>query len=621
MTKRTQILVGVLLVLALVLTGCGRGRTTEEPTEAPAAEAPLAEAESATDTPEPEATVEEAAADTAEPEATVEEATAEPEATAAETEAAAGTEQVAMGGVVFDAVNEYMSNIPEGFMAVGDIEKFKEILDTGEATLIDVREPSEYEAGHIPGAVNIPLRTLAQNLDKVPSDAPVMVYCASGHRAGMATSSLRSLGYDNVRAYPPGFKGWSEAGEEVSTDAVEGETYDVPEIDPELMAAVDGFLSNIPEGWYAVGDVEKFEAALDAGAPLFDVREPGEFEEGSIPGAVNVPIREVAARSAEIPMDEQSFVYCASGFRAALSTAALHILGHEGVRSFPPGYPGWEAADGEAAGEGAEVPAEVAAAVESDTAVVDGVDAFLSAIPEGFLAVGQIDAFQDAIANTNPYLIDVREPSEYEEGHIPGAVNIPLRTLADNLDQVPTDQPVFVYCASGHRAGQALASLGMLGYDNVKAFPPGWKGWTAADGEVSTDAVEPGTFELPEIDPQMLAAVADYLNNIPEGRLAVHDAQELADAMDNGAVVIDVREPSEYAEGYIPGAINIPLRTLAQNLDQVPTDQPVVVYCASGHRAAIALASLRAMGYSNVRAFPGGYPAWEAAGEEVAVAQ
>ncbi|MEZ4674935.1 MAG: rhodanese-like domain-containing protein [Caldilineaceae bacterium] len=76
------------------------------------------------------------------------------------------------------------------------------------------------------------------------------------------------------------------------------------------------------------------------------------------------------------------------------------------------------------------------------------------------------------LENASPVLIDVREESEYAEGHIPGAINIPIHTLAQNLDKIPTDQPVMVYCASGHRAGMATASLQALGYSNVKAFLP-----------------------------------------------------------------------------------------------------------------------------------------------------
>ena len=88
------------------------------------------------------------------------------------------------------------------------------------------------------------------------------------------------------------------------------------------------------------------------------------------------------------------------------------------------------------------------------------------------------------LENAAPYLIDVRTPAEYAEGHIPGAVNIPLRTLADNLDQIPSDENVVVYCASGHRAGMATSTLRSLGYDNVKAFPGGWKAWSEAENVV-----------------------------------------------------------------------------------------------------------------------------------------
>jgi len=98
------------------------------------------------------------------------------------------------------------------------------------------------------------------------------------------------------------------------------------------------------------------------------------------------------------------------------------------------------------------------------------VDEYLQAIPDGFYAIGDIQVFKDGVEASGALVIDVRETSEYEEGHIPGAVNIPIRTLAQNLDKIPTDTQVYVYCASGFRAAQSLASLGMLGYDNVLSW-------------------------------------------------------------------------------------------------------------------------------------------------------
>lgn len=591
MSKRMMSLLSVFVVLALMLGACGGGEAA--PTATPAA---VLAQETPTPVP-PTATPEPTAAPTEAPAA---------EAPAAE---AAAPAETAAGDLVA-MVNEFAANIPDGWMNTGKIEDVKAAIENG-AYVIDVREASEYAEGHIPGAVNIPIRTLAQNLAQVPSDQPVLIYCASGHRAGMAAAALRQLGYDNVKAFAGGWKAWSGANEEAATEATAPGAFTAKEVSPEMLAAVDSFLSAIPEGFYSLGTVEKLQEAIDNGAVLIDVREESEFAEGAIAGAINIPLRTLIANLDQIPQDQPVVTYCASGYRSALANGMLHTLGYGNVRSFPPGYGAWEAAQGEAG----EVPAEVAAAVTSDFDIVTAVDAWLAALPEGFLAVGKLDAFKDAIANTNPLLIDVREESEYAEGHIPGAINIPIRTLAQNLDKVPADTPVFIYCASGHRAGTALAALGLLGYDNVKSFPPGWKGWSGAGEEASTEAVAAVTVTPKEVDPEMLAAVDEFLVNIPEGYYSVGAVEKMAEAIGAGALPLDVREVSEFDQGHIAGAPNLPIRTLAQNLDSIPTDQPVIVYCASGHRAAISNAALHILGLDNVRSFPAGYGAWESAGE------
>jgi rhodanese-related sulfurtransferase len=267
-----------------------------------------------------------------------------------------------------------------------------------------------------------------------------------------------------------------------------------------------------------------------------------------------------------------------------------------------------------------EEPAEVVeAAPVSEFDVTAAVSDYLATIPEGYLAVGKIDAFKDMM-NAGALVVDVREVAEYDEGHIPGSINIPLRTLAQNLDKLPTDRPIVTTCQSGFRASQAASALQMLGYDNTRSFTPSYKGWTEAEEPVSTDVVAVETYSVPEIAPELLAAVDIYLSNIPEGYLSVGTVEKLNEAVANGAVVIDVREATEYDEGHIPGAINIPLRTLGQNLDQIPTDAPVIIHCQSGHRAALATAALQTMGFTNVRAFPPGFAGWTSAGEPIAMA-
>ena len=492
-------------------------------------------------------------------------------------------------------VANYFTNIPEGYMAV-KMDAFKEILALDEALIIDLREPSEYEEGHVEGAINIPLRTLADNLDKIPTDRPVVVYCASGHRAGMGTSALRILGYDNVRSFAPGIKGWKAAEEPLSTDAVVADLVEVPEIDATLLAAVGDFLATIPEGWLAVKTVDSLQEAVDNGAMVIDVRQPSEFAEGAIDGAVNIPLRDLSEELADLPNDQMIVVYCASGHRAALATGALQVAGFANARSFPGGYSAWNTA--------------VTTASTPDMVAVVG--EYLTQIPQGFNAL-KLDPFVELLASADPVVIDVREEGEYAEGHIPGAINIPLRTLTSNLDLVPMDQPVVVYCASGHRAGFATTALQTIGYNNVRAFAPSWKAWAAAEMEVSMDAVEPTVYGMADVDTAVLAEVDNFVATIPEGWLALKTVDDLQAILDNGAMLIDVREVSEFEAGHIDGAVNIPIRELADHLAELPEDQMIVVYCASGFRAALSTAALQEMGYTNVRSFPGGFAAWDAA--------
>lgn len=588
MSIRTMSIFSILLVVALVLGACGGGSPAPTATPAPvvlAQDTPTPVPPTATPVPT-EAPVVEAAA------------------TGAPAEEAA-SDLVAV-------IGEFVANIPDGWMNAGKIDDVKAAIENG-AYVIDVREVSEYEAGHIPGAVNIPIRTLAQNLDKIPTDQPVLVYCASGHRAGMAVAALRQLGYDNVRAFSGGWRAWSNAGEEVSTEDTAAGEFTPREIASKLLAAVDTFLTEIPEGYFMITTVEALDEAIENGAVLIDVRQENEHAEGAIPGSLNIPLRTLVSSLDQIPQDKPVVVYCATGYRSALATGILHTLGYDNVRAFPPSYGAWEAAHEEAG----DIPAEVAEAVVSDFEIVTAIDEWLSAVPEGYLAVGKVEAFRDILDNTQPLVIDVRETNEYTEGHIPGAINIPLRTITQNLDKIPADQPVFVYCGSGLRSGTALTALGLLGFDNVKAFPPGWRGWTAAGEEVSTEATEAAIVTPKEVNPEMLAAVEEFLINIPEGYFGVNSIEKVVEALDAGALAIDVREVGEFEQGHIPSAPNIPFRELAKNLDGIPTDQPVIVYCASGHRAAIANTALHLMGFSNARSMMPGFGAWEAAGEPV----
>ena len=81
------------------------------------------------------------------------------------------------------------------------MEKAKEMMDTQEVIVLDVREQDEFDSGHIPGAVLLPVGTIAEDtaaavIDEL--DMIVLVYCRSGNRSKTASQALADLGYTNV---------------------------------------------------------------------------------------------------------------------------------------------------------------------------------------------------------------------------------------------------------------------------------------------------------------------------------------------------------------------------------------------------------------------------------------
>ncbi|MCS6934555.1 MAG: rhodanese-like domain-containing protein [Chitinophagales bacterium] len=74
----------------------------------------------------------------------------------------------------------------------------------------------------------------------------------------------------------------------------------------------------------------------------------------------------------------------------------------------------------------------------------------------------------------------------------------------------------------------------------------------------------------------------------------------LEDALNNGAMLIDVRTPAEFKQGSVPGAINIPVEVIAEQTNRIPRHQPVVVFCRSGNRSERAKNILETKGYKNV---------------------
>lgn len=96
-----------------------------------------------------------------------------------------------------------------------DVESAKSLV--GKQLVLDVREPAEFAAGHLPGAINIPRGVLEFQIAGHPAfqgrqQADILVYCQSGGRSALATLALNQLGFDGAVSMAGGFKAWSDNG-------------------------------------------------------------------------------------------------------------------------------------------------------------------------------------------------------------------------------------------------------------------------------------------------------------------------------------------------------------------------------------------------------------------------
>jgi rhodanese-related sulfurtransferase len=568
MSKKLYLFFALLLAFSMMLSACGT--PAPAPTEAPAVEAPPVEAVVVTEAPVVE--------------------------------------------LDYPALfTDFWASIPadKGYGSVGAAKLNEELADKA-PFLLDVRETAEVEKdGYIEGAVNIPVRDLLNNLDKLPGlDDPIVVYCASGHRGGYTLMTLKMLGYTNVRNLGGGLGAWKKAELPVVTGSMPAaaEAVSTPIIENEaLFTTLNGFFTTMPDNFYSTkSDILATELAEKAPF-LLDVRSQAEVDkDGYIEGGVHIPFSDFLTSLDQLPADKASriVIYCASGHRGSMAAMALRLMGYTDVVNLGGGIGAWKTAKLPVAGW-------------VDWATVTG--EFVTGLPEGFYSTSA-DKLNAALAEAPVFIVDVREASEVEStGHIAGSIHIPVRDLLKNLDKLPgMDEKIVVTCASGHRGAFAMMALRLLGYTDVVNLGGGIGAWSKASLPLEAGLpAEAAVLGAPEVDAARLAALDAYFSALPEGFGAVKSADLNVELGNTPApFVLDVRtEAEKTADGYIEGSVFIPVNDLPANLAQLPTDKaaPIVVLCKSGHRGGIAMMYLNFLGYTNVRNLGGGINAWIAA--------
>ena len=251
--------------------------------------------------------------------------------------------------------------------------------------------------------------------------------------------------------------------------------------------------------------------------------------------------------------------------------------------------------------------AEETKAEESKTDTVkEAAMAYFAEFPDDKHMIVVPDLFEKIDAGEDMFIIDIRRPEDYTQGHLKGAVNLPYGAdVADNLDKIPDDVPVYVNCYTGQTSSQTVALLNVAGKyaTNIQS---GWNnGISQTEGyeayiDTEETALPQDTYE---VDPAALEAIAAYYkeatsNTISSFNFKPESLMQLVDAESEDYTILSVRQAEDYAKGHIAGAINIPFaKGMQEQFSQIPTDKPVVVYCYTGQTSSQTTAILRLLGY------------------------
>jgi DMSO/TMAO reductase YedYZ molybdopterin-dependent catalytic subunit len=300
------------------------------------------------------------------------------------------------------------------------------------AVLLDAREPADFAAVHLRGAVNVGLQgRFAEWAGAVLAPDRDVVLVGDPAIAAEAKIRLGRVGYDTV------------VGQLVDLASICITRPELVEASPRLTIE-------------QLAELRGLEPALQ----LVDVRSPGETAVGTLPGAREIPLAILIRSLDGLDRSAPVLVYCASGYRSLVAASVLLADGFADVSDLLGGYRAWNAA---------------------------GLPVALEGTP-GVTAVPEVGArAAKALVEAGALMLDVREPGEWQAGHAPKASPLPMGQVAEHRGELPLGRRIVVVCRSGGRSGVVAESLRAWGFDAVN-LAGGMCAWAAASLPVVTPA-------------------------------------------------------------------------------------------------------------------------------------
>jgi len=198
-----------------------------------------------------------------------------------------------------------------------------------------------------------------------------------------------------------------------------------------------------------------------------------------------------------------------------------------------------------------------------------------------------------ALQKTGAQVLDTRDPAEFAAAHLAGSINIGLvgqyATWAGTV--LDRNHPIVIIADPG-RENESATRLGRIGFDHVAGY------------------LKDGLHSL-ESRPDLTATTE---------RISAQFAAQLLSSS-GPPLAVDVRAKREREQKYIAGSVSAPLNHLQENLDNLPRDRNLLVYCAGGYRSSIAASLLQRSGFRHISEIAGGIVGWEAANLPVQSAQ